>query len=210
LSQDAKKFAKNSRSVCTIPQRCWAMSSQLRHVSTIGKKLLNSNIFSTCPHSMVNLGLLTAEIGWRVWGSQQNSTGFVFGFVTAPTSLNGGQPNCTMFGRLLGLYTIHTFWGYCPQRNFARCRIHFTSKSCVLLYWQRYCTALEQWVSVKLCGVRRGRHLYSAGWPSRWASAHILVVNTAHVASSFKISATLVVFSERRSFLSPVRRSVSL
>ena len=24
--------------------------------------------------------------------------------------------------------------------------------------------------------LNRGRHLYSAGWPSRWASAHILVV----------------------------------
>jgi len=58
------------------------------------------------------------------------------------------------------------------------------SKSCVLLYWQRYYTALEQWASAKLCGVaqgmelrnfRRGHHLYSTGRPSRWASAHVLV-----------------------------------
>jgi len=27
------------------------------------------------------------------------------------------------------------------------------SKSCVLLYWQRYCTALEQWAAVKLSDV---------------------------------------------------------
>jgi len=26
-------------------------------------------------------------------------------------------------------------------------------KSCVLLYWQRYCTALEQLASAKICGV---------------------------------------------------------
>ena len=44
--------------------------------STIGKNLLNSNIFSTCPHSMVNFGSLTAEIGWRVWGTQANFNGF--------------------------------------------------------------------------------------------------------------------------------------
>jgi len=165
---------------------------------------------------MVNLGLLTAEIGWRVWGSQQISTGFVFGFVTAPTSLNGGQPN---FARCLavswtGTLCIH-FGGCCRQRNFVRCKIHFACKSCVLLYWQRYCTALEQWLSAKFCGVRRGRHLYSAGWPSRSASAHILVilflriVNTAYVASSFKISATLVVFSQRsRSVYAMARPSV--
>jgi len=53
-------------------------SSQLRHVSTIGNNLLNSNISSTCPHNMVNFGPLTAEIGyWRFGAPQQTSTGFV-------------------------------------------------------------------------------------------------------------------------------------
>jgi len=34
------------------------------------------------------------------------------GFVTAAKSLTGGQPNiCTIFGRLLGCYTIYTLWG---------------------------------------------------------------------------------------------------
>jgi len=35
----------------------------------------------------------------------------------------------------------------------ATCNIHIASKSCVLLYWQRYCTTPEQCVSAKLCGV---------------------------------------------------------
>ena len=83
---------------------------------------------------------------------------------------------CTMFGRLLCCYAIYTFSGaLAPWQNFARFKIHFTSKSCVLLYWQRYCTALQQWASAKLCGVVQGRHLYSAGRPSRWALAHIVV-----------------------------------
>jgi len=38
----------------TIAQLCRAISSQLRHVSTIGKNLLNSNISVTCSHNMVN------------------------------------------------------------------------------------------------------------------------------------------------------------
>jgi len=50
-----------------------------------------------------------------------------------------------MFGRLLGCYTIYTLSGALdPWRNFAWCKIHFTSKSCVLLYWQRSCTALQR------------------------------------------------------------------
>jgi len=38
---------------------------------------------------------------------------------------------CTMFGRLLEWYTIYTFFG--AWRNFARCKIYFASKSCVIL-----------------------------------------------------------------------------
>ena len=36
------------------------------------KNLLNSNISSTCPDNMVNFGLLTAEMRWRVWGTTAN------------------------------------------------------------------------------------------------------------------------------------------
>ena len=39
------------------------LSLQLSHISTIGKTLLSSNIFSTCPHHMANFGPLAAEIG---------------------------------------------------------------------------------------------------------------------------------------------------
>ena len=56
-----KKVAKN-RHLGTIAQLCRAISSQLRHLSTIGKNLLSSDMSSKCPHNMVNFGLLTAEI----------------------------------------------------------------------------------------------------------------------------------------------------
>jgi len=148
--------------------------------------LLNSNISSTYLHNMANFGALTAEIVSGVWGTQQISTGFA-SWLRYCSDVAHRRPTklCTMFGRLLGWYTIYTLLGSLASwRNFARCNIHFASiKSCVLLYWQRYCTALQQRASANLCGVvqgmelrnfRRGRHLYSAGRPSRWASAHIL------------------------------------
>jgi len=70
-----KKVAKN-RHLGTIAQICRAISSQLRHMSTIGKELLSSNMSSTCPHNMVNFGPLAAEIGLPVWGTLQISTAF--------------------------------------------------------------------------------------------------------------------------------------
>ena len=59
------------------------------------KKLLNSNTSSTCPDNMVNFGLLTAEIGWRVWGTPANFNGFrVLAALLHGTLSNGRQPNC--------------------------------------------------------------------------------------------------------------------
>ena len=70
-------MTQQNRHLRTIAQFCQAISQQLRHVSTIGKKnLLNGNISSTCPHTMVNFGPLAAEIGSLVWGTPANFNGF--------------------------------------------------------------------------------------------------------------------------------------
>ena len=63
-----KKVAKN-RHLVTITQLCRAISSQPRHLLTIRKNLSSSNMSSRCPHNMTNIGPLTAEIDWRVWGT---------------------------------------------------------------------------------------------------------------------------------------------
>jgi len=77
-----KNDAKN-RHLCTI-----AVYSQLRHLSTIGKKLWNSNTSCTCLHNMVN---------WDRFGSLGHPSKFQrvsrLAFLTAATSLTGGQPN---------------------------------------------------------------------------------------------------------------------
>jgi len=111
-----KNDAKN-RHLRTIVQLCPAISSQLRHVSSIGKNLLSSNIFPTCPNNMVNFGPLAAEIISLVWGTPANFNGF----------------------RVLAAL------------------LHAT-----LLVGVSQTAALN-----------RGRHLYLAGRPSRWALAHI-------------------------------------
>jgi len=70
---------------------------------------------------------------------QQISTGFTswLHYCSDVTQLKWTKL-CMMFGHLLGWHTIYTFSAaLAPCRNFARCKIHFVSKSCVLLYWQR-------------------------------------------------------------------------
>ena len=71
-----RKRSSKNRHLGTIPQLCRAISSQLRHISTIGKKLFSSNISSTCSHNMVNFGPLAAEIDPVVWGTPANFNGF--------------------------------------------------------------------------------------------------------------------------------------
>jgi len=59
-----------------IAQLRRAISSQPRHISTIGRNLLNSNVSPTCSYSMVNFGLLVAEIVSLVWGTPANFNRF--------------------------------------------------------------------------------------------------------------------------------------
>jgi len=120
-----QNVAKNHH-LGTISQLCRAISSQLRHVSTIGKKnLLSNNEFSTCPHNMLNFGPLTAEIYWPVWGT----------------------PSKFQRPSRLGSVTAHR------QPNFV--------------------------------ALNRGRHLCSAGRPSRWALATFLVSSCFFLSSFF-------------------------
>ena len=70
------KKSPKIRRLGTIAQLCRVMSSQLRHVSTIGKKLVKQQYLPACAHNMVNFGLLAAEIVSLVWGTPANLNGF--------------------------------------------------------------------------------------------------------------------------------------
>ena len=114
-----KNDAKN-RHLGTIPQLCWAISSQLRHVSTIGKKLVKQQYLH---HISLQYGELTAHQRLRSFRQ--------FG---APELISTG----------------------------------FAS-------WHRYCTASSSERQPNFEALNRGHHLCSAGRPSCWALAHILV-----------------------------------
>ena len=69
------KVAKN-RHLGTIAQLCRAISSQLRHVSTIGKKLVKQQYLLYMSSQYGELGPLAAEIVSLVWGTPGNFNGF--------------------------------------------------------------------------------------------------------------------------------------
>jgi len=108
-----QKLHEKSCHLCTIARLRPAISSQLMHVSTIGKTLLNSNISSTCPHNMVNSQTQMSEISWWVWGTPANFNRFT-PWLCYCTNIAQCRPNklCTLFGRLLHWYTTP-----CPEKN---------------------------------------------------------------------------------------------
>jgi len=92
-----KKVVKN-RHLGTIPQLCRAISSQLMHVSTIGKKLVKQQY-----------GELRPTNGWDRFGSLGRPYEFqrvlCLGSVTARYSSSGRQPNFAALNRGCHLYS---------------------------------------------------------------------------------------------------------
>ena len=71
----APKKSPKIRHLGTIAQLCRAISSQVRHVSTIGKCVKQQRL----PHMSSQYGELwptSGEICWRVWGTPVNFNGF--------------------------------------------------------------------------------------------------------------------------------------
>jgi len=91
------------------------------------------------------------------------------GFVTAATSINGSQPNFAQYLAVSWAATLYIhFWRLLPHNGILP-GAKFTlrpSLCCPIL------SALLH--GTRIVALSRGRHLYSAGRPSRWASAHIL------------------------------------
>jgi len=84
------------------------------------KSVLNSNIFSTCLHNIVNFGPLTAEICWRVWGTPAYFNGFRV-LASLLQRRRSTEVNQTLHdvwpSPALIAYTIH-FRGLLPLREF--------------------------------------------------------------------------------------------
>jgi len=118
-----KKIPMGAR--CTIAQLCWAISSQLRHISTTWKKLVKQQyLIDMSSH----YGELQPTNGWDRLASLGHPSKFQpvlrLGFSTAPTLFVRGQPNfawCLAVSWAGTLY-IHFFGGggSCPLTEFCQ------------------------------------------------------------------------------------------
>ena len=129
---------QKNRHLRTIAQLCRAVSSQLKHVSTIGKKLLSSNISPKCPYNMVNFGLLAAEIVSLVWDTPGNFNGFrVLAALLHGTLVVGVSQTAALNRRR------HLYWAGRPSR-WALAHISSTS------FFPRLISAAGDWMSTIL------------------------------------------------------------
>jgi len=144
-------MGRKSRQKSPSGHHSTTLSSYLRNYGTYRqseKNLLSSNISSTCPHNMVNVGPVAAEILSLVWGTPANFNGF----------------------RVLAVLLHGTL-----------------------------VVSVSQTVALN-----RGRHLYSAGRPSRWALAHISsLCDGAQMAILYIIFAFCISSEPRAAHLTP-------
>jgi len=109
---------KNDEKNChmhTIAPLCRAISLQLCHVSTIGKKLVKHQYLF---HMSLQYGKIRLISGWDQFGSWDtpaNLNGFLV-LASYCSDITHQRPIklCTMFGRLLGWYIIYSFLGAVP------------------------------------------------------------------------------------------------
>ena len=124
-----RKNCTKNRHLRTIAQLCWAISMQLSHVSTIRKKFVKQQyLLQTSPQ----YGELR-PIDGQDFGSLEHPSKFQRvsrSWLHYCSDVAHRRPTklYTMFGHLLGWYTIYTFSGaFASWRNFAMCKIHFVS-----------------------------------------------------------------------------------
>jgi len=116
-----KNEAKN-RHLRTIAQICWDISLQLRHVSAFGKKLVKQQYVlhmypQYCELRPINCWDLLASLGHpsKFWWVSH------LAFVSAATSLTGGQPNFAQYLVISWAATLYIhFRGLLPLTEFCR------------------------------------------------------------------------------------------
>ena len=122
-------------------------------------------------------GPLTAEIGWRVWGTLANFNAFrvLASLLQRRRSMEVNQTLSDVWPSPELVHYIYIFGALATYRNSARCKIHFASKYDVILYWQRYCTALELCASARLCGVVSSRDRAAMQFGIGWSNCLVLL-----------------------------------
>jgi len=149
----------------------------IRHVSTIGKIVKQQYIL----HMSSQYGECRPTNGWDLFGCLGHLSKFQRvsrpGFVTAPTSLTGSQPNFA--------WSLAVSWAGTPYIHFQELlrpdgilpRAKFTLRPSLAISYISSVTArhTSSGRQPNFAALSRGRHLHSAGWLSRLALAHNLV-----------------------------------
>jgi len=116
--QDAKKSPKIP--VCAPSHNFVELYLRNRQSEKSAKQ--QCDVSSTCLHNMVNFGPLAAEIDWLVWGTPVTPAYFNGIAYWLRYCTDVAQRRSTklyrMCGRLLGWYTIYTFWRLLPLTEF--------------------------------------------------------------------------------------------
>jgi len=169
---ECKKSPK-IRHLGLITQLCPALSSQLGMYRQSEKNLLSSDISSTSPHNMVNVGPLTAETGSGVWGTPANFNRFrvLASLLHRRRSMEVNQTLHDVWPCTGLVHCIYIFMGSCLLREF--CQVH--SSLCAPCGSITACHS-SSGRQPNFAALSRGRHLYLARQPSHWASAHILLI----------------------------------
>jgi len=166
------------------------------------KELPNNNISSTCPHNMVNVGPLTAEIGSPAWGTPANFNGFRVlpsllqrrRSLQANQTLHDAWPSPALIHYII--INMH-FWRhlplteFCPVQNSLYVQVLRSSILAALLHGTPAAgvsQTLRRGTRNGVIELSQRRHLYSAGRTSRWASAHILVLHNICSTPAFSNS----------------------
>jgi len=175
-------MSPKNRHLGTIAQLCRAIASQIRHLSTIGKKLVNQQYLFHMSSQYGKLGPLAAEIGPVVWGTPANFNGFRVFLASLLQRRRSTEANQTLHDVWPSPALLHYIHVYIFESSYAVTEFYEVQNA-------RYVQVLRSAILAALlhgtsaagvsqtAALSRGRHLYSGGRPSRWASAHILVLS---------------------------------
>ena len=180
LAARCKYRTQKSRHLDTTAQLLRAISSQLRHVSTIGKNLLSSNTSSTCPYNVVNFGPVAAEILSLVWGTPGNFNGFrilaallhgtlVVGVSQTLRHWTEGATYIRQGGHHVGHWPTFLVWFETSVCGLLNCLIGFF----LWIVWMIIRSILQSWITEVMLHWNRYVHVVSRGWP-RKQDVHLL------------------------------------
>jgi len=127
------------------------LSLHQRHVLTIVKKLVKQQYLLDVSSEYGKLRCTNRRLRGRLWSLGHRSK---FQRLSRMAMLLqwrcSPEANQTLHDVWLSPGLVHCIYisgAFSLWLNLARLKIHFACLSCVLLFWQHYCTALEQWAS---------------------------------------------------------------